>query len=68
MTGIIVCGHGHFAKGLTSALHLIMGEQDNYIAVDFPSGDTKTELEKKHLSSCCAIKPFRKYFDYVRFT
>ena len=46
MTGIIVCGHGHFAKGLTSALHLIMGEQDNYIAVDFPSGDTKTELEK----------------------
>lgn len=46
MTGIIVCGHGHFAKGLTSALHLIMGEQENYIAVDFPSGDTKTELEK----------------------
>lgn len=46
MTGIIVCGHGHFAKGLTSALHLIMGEQENYIAVDFPYGDTKTELEK----------------------
>ena len=46
MTGIIVCGHGHFAKGLTSALHLIMGEQENYIAIDFPSGDTKTELEK----------------------
>ena len=46
MTGIIVCGHGHFAKGLTSALHLIMGEQEKYIAVDFPSGDTKTELEK----------------------
>lgn len=46
MTGIIVCGHGHFAKGLTSALHLIMREQENYIAVDFPSGDTKTELEK----------------------
>lgn len=45
MIGIIVCGHGHFATGLTSSLHLIMGEQENYIAVDFPAGDTKTELE-----------------------
>ena len=43
MIGIIVCGHGHFATGLTSSLHLIMGEQENYIAVDFPAGDTKTE-------------------------
>ena len=34
MIGIIVCGHGHFATGLTSSLHLIMGEQENYIAVD----------------------------------
>ena len=45
MIGIIVCGHCHFATGLTSSLHLIMGEQENYIAVDFPAGDTKTELE-----------------------
>ena len=46
MIGIIICGHGHFASGLTSALQLIMGEQENYIAVDFPKGDTNTELEK----------------------
>ena len=45
MIGIIVCGHGHFATGLTSSLHLIMGGTRNYIAVDFPAGDTKTELE-----------------------
>lgn len=45
MIGVIVCGHGHFATGITSSLELIMGKQENYIPVDFPEGDTKTELE-----------------------
>lgn len=45
MIGFIVSGHGRFASGITAALHLIMGKQENYIAVDFPEGDTKTEIE-----------------------
>lgn len=46
MTGIMVVGHGHFATGITSAAELIAGRQENYAAVDFPDGDTKTELEE----------------------
>lgn len=45
MTGIMVIGHGHFATGISSAAKLILGEQENFVAVDFPEGDTKTELE-----------------------
>ncbi len=45
MTGIMVVGHGHFATGISSAAQLIVGKQRNYAAVDFPEGDTKTELE-----------------------
>lgn len=45
MTGIIVTGHGHFASGIMSSVELIMGKQENVIPVDFPYGDTITELE-----------------------
>lgn len=45
MIGFIVSGHGRFASGITAALGLIMGRQEDCIAVDFPEGDTKTELE-----------------------
>ena len=45
MIGILVAGHGHFATGIRSTVELILGEQENFVAVDFPEGDTKTELE-----------------------
>ena len=45
MTGIMVLGHGHFASGIASATELILGKQDDFVWVDFPEGDTKTELE-----------------------
>lgn len=46
MTGIIVTGHGRFSEGITSALELILGKQENYLYVNFSEGDTATELEK----------------------
>ena len=45
MIGYIVSGHGLFASGITAALELIMGKQEYYVPVDFPEGDTKTEIE-----------------------
>ena len=45
MTGIMVLGHGHFASGIARAAELILGKQDDFVWVDFPEGDTKTELE-----------------------
>ncbi len=47
MTGIIVIGHGHFGTGLASAAELILGKQEDFQAVDFQDGETKTELEAK---------------------
>ena len=56
MIGILLCGHGHFASGLQSALTLIMGEQDDLCAVDFPKGETNTEL-KEHITA--ALERFK---------
>lgn len=56
MIGVIVSGHGNFATGITSALNLILGNQDNYKTVDFPESDTATELEnniKDAIKSLC---------------
>lgn len=52
MTGIMVLGHGHFASGIASAAELILGKQDDFVWVDFPEGDTKTELEAHILVFC----------------
>lgn len=46
MIGIIVTGHGNFAKGITTALEVVLGKQEMYIDVNFPSGDTATQLEE----------------------
>lgn len=64
MTGIMIVGHGHFATGIMSAVELIAGRQAQYAAVDFPDGDTKTELVKhireglKSLEDCEKILVF----------
>lgn len=64
MIGILITGHGNFASGIVSAVELILGKQENFIAVDFPDGDTKTELEKNiqdgfsKLSNCEHIVVF----------
>lgn len=45
MIGYIISGHGNIASGMLSAINLILGPQDDITIVDFPSGDTATELE-----------------------
>lgn len=44
MVGIIVTGHGHFANGLTSALSLIAGAQENYKEITFEEGKNPDDL------------------------
>jgi len=77
MVGFIVCGHGHFASGITSAVEMILGKQENYEFVDFPLGNTASELTKncndaiEKLEECddiivfCDLKggsPFNTFF------
>ena len=42
MLGIILCGHGGFATGMEKAMKQILGEQTQFIAIDFP--ETLTDL------------------------
>ncbi len=46
MIGIVVCGHGHFASGITSTLNLIAGSQENYAFVDFKEGMSGDNLSE----------------------
>ena len=45
MVGIIVVGHGEFAKGLSSAVEMIAGRQDEYLNVSFSYGMTPEQLK-----------------------
>lgn len=61
MIGLIVTGHGHFATGLTSALNLIAGPAEHYVAVDFNESDSTDDLAAhleeamNSLSDCSSI-------------
>lgn len=45
MVGIIVVGHGEFAKGLSSAVEIIAGRQDEYLKLSFSYGMTPEQLK-----------------------
>lgn len=55
MIGLILCGHGHFATGLHSAIKLIAGVQEKMIAIDFTEGMTSEELKDLLLSGIDAV-------------
>ncbi|HDV8276700.1 MULTISPECIES: PTS galactosamine/N-acetylgalactosamine transporter subunit IIA [Enterobacter] len=44
MLGIILTGHGGFASGLEQAMKQILGEQQQFIAIDFPESSTTARL------------------------
>lgn len=44
MLGIILYGHGGFATGMEKAMKQILGEQTQFIAIDFPETSTTAQL------------------------
>ena len=58
MIGIILTGHAQFASGLTSSMHLLAGEIEQFAYVDFPAGMDQEDLleaikqAKEQLSNC----------------
>ena len=44
MLGIILTGHGGFASGLEKAMKQILGEQMQFVAIDFPETSTTALL------------------------
>lgn len=47
MIAILIVGHANFASGISSALKLVAGEQQNFGYVDFLDGDSVETLENK---------------------
>lgn len=46
MLSIIVTGHGGFASGLSLAITQIMGQQPQFVTIDFTDGMSSEELEQ----------------------
>lgn len=61
MIGVIVTGHGKFASGMESALKLLAGKPEKFMAVDFRQEDTIDDLEFRlrdtirEMSECTGI-------------
>ncbi len=68
MIGIIVMGHGNFATGITSSLNLLVGEIENYKAIDFLSGDTTEILEDKLKKSMYELQDCNEFIIYTDLT
>lgn len=47
MIGIILTGHGRFASGMADSLKLIIGEPENFAAVEFTPDVTPEELSAR---------------------
>lgn len=51
MIGLIITGHGEFAKGINSVIELVAGKQENVATVDFlenhSTEDLKNNLKEK---------------------
>ncbi|NVD07010.1 PTS sugar transporter subunit IIA [Vibrio sp. JPW-9-11-11] len=45
MIAVILSGHGGFASGIEKAIHQVIGEQQQFIALDFPEQSTTQQLE-----------------------
>ncbi|MTH45758.1 PTS galactosamine/N-acetylgalactosamine transporter subunit IIA [Intestinirhabdus alba] len=55
MLGIILCGHGGFASGLAQAMRQILGEQPQFIAIDFPESSTTALLTSQLEEAVAAL-------------
>ncbi|MBS4750795.1 PTS sugar transporter subunit IIA [Carnobacteriaceae bacterium zg-ZUI78] len=45
MVKIIMTGHGHYATGILSSLHLIAGVQENVATIDFVEGMSSEDVK-----------------------
>lgn len=57
MLGIILCGHGGFASGLEMAMKQILGEQSQFIAIDFPETSTTALLTSQLEEAIRSLDP-----------
>ena len=47
MIGLVVTRHGHFAEGISTAAHMIAGENEAVRYINFEEGTTPLQLAEK---------------------
>lgn len=47
MIGVVIVGHGEFAKGINSVIELVVGKQESLELVSFLEGDSNVDLNKR---------------------
>ena len=47
MIGLVVTGHGHFAEGISTAAHMIAGENEAVRYINFEEGTTPLQVAEK---------------------
>lgn len=47
MDTIIIIGHGEYATGITKAVELILGKQENYHAIDYNQDNNASQLKEQ---------------------
>ena len=57
MLGIILTGHGGFASGMEKAMKQILGEQSQFIAIDFPETSTTALLTSQLEQAVAELDP-----------
>ncbi|WP_291648562.1 PTS sugar transporter subunit IIA [Clostridium sp.] len=58
--GFLITGHGTFASGVYSALNCLNGDYDNVEVVDFISGDSINDYDKKLNDSLLNLSIYKK--------
>ena len=57
MLGIILTGHGAFASGRETAMKQILGEQPQFVAIDFPEASTTALLTQQMEEALSRLDP-----------
>lgn len=57
MLGIILTGHGAFASGMETAMIQILGEQPQFVAIDFPAASTTALLTQQMEEALSRLDP-----------
>ena len=56
MLSIILTGHGGFASGMEKAMKQILGEQSQFIAIDFPETSSTAQLTSQLEEAIAKVK------------
>ena len=59
--GVIVVGHGTFARGLLSPMRMLMGDLEDFYEIEFPVGMAEEDLEAEIIATAKKLKAVKRF-------